>query len=115
VSQLKQDLLSSDLDHIIDQRSSPLTGVLPASIASLEFIATCSETDEDREIEVNGIYINANTEYSLNATKYATLPSIGSILEDASGRQVKVLALQYDDENDPVQLTLTCNRRFSNQ
>ena len=115
MSQLNQSVLSNDLDHIIGQRSTLLTGVLPVSIKDIEYISTCIEMDEGREVLVNGVEQTANAEYSINATKYTTLPSIGSILQDVSGRQVKVLSIESDDADNPVQLTLACNRRYSNQ
>lgn len=115
MSQLNQTTLSNDLDHIIGQRSTLLTGVLPVSIKDVEFTSTCTEMDESREVMVNGVEQIANAEYSINATKYTTLPSIGAILQDPSGRQVKVLSIESDDADDPVQLTMACNRRYSNQ
>lgn len=115
MSQFNQSLLGSDLDHIIDQRSSPITGVLPTAIKDVVYSATCTEMDEEREVEISGVFHNANAEFTVNATKYSNLPSLGSILSDEAGRQIKVLAMEYDDANNPVQLTLVCNRRYSNQ
>jgi hypothetical protein len=115
MGQFDQTLLSSDLDHIIGQRSTSITGVLPASITDVVFDATCTQMDESREVEVNGVYQDADSEFTINSTKYDNLPSIGSIFTDSAGRQIKVLSIETDDADNPIQMTLICNRRYTSQ
>ena len=111
---LNNTLLSKDLDHIISQRSTSITGVLPASIKDVVFTATNTLLEELEEVEIAGTYQKINAELTINATKYTNLPSIGAVLRDGSGRQYKVLNIENDDPDNPIELKLQCDRRHTN-
>ncbi len=114
-SQLNQNLLSRDLDHIIGQRSTLITGVLPSKIEGVEFTATLTNLNEGRSVELSGIYEEADTEICINANNYTNLPSVGSILKDTQNRQYKVLSISNDFDENPIEKTFSCVSRHLNQ
>ena len=115
MSQFSRSLESSDLNYIIRQRSTLLVGVLPLSIKDVEFTATNTTLSEGRDVEINGVYETATAEYVINIEGQSNIPSIGAILTDPTGRQIKVLDISRDDDENPVEATFLCNLRHINQ
>ena len=89
-------------------------GVLPLSIKDIEFTATNITMEEGREVEINGTFAEISAEYVINLDGLSVQPSVGSILTDPSGRQVKILRVVYDDDNNPLHGTFICEHRHIN-
>ena len=112
---LPNSLLSLDLDHIIAQRPTTLTGVSPLAIQGVTFSAQVMGLQEGREFEVQGVMEEVSAEILINAQNYATLPSRGAVLSDGTGRAYKVLATTQDDPNDPVSYSMECIERYQSE
>ena len=115
MTQLKTALLSNDLDHIIDQRPTELTGVSPVSIKDTTFKATQTQLEESRTVELNGVEMDLSATFSFNVVGLTTMPTIGSVLNDESGKYYKIMTTRFDDPNDPVMLTCDCIERYSGE
>lgn len=109
---LPNSLLASNLSHIIAQRATTLTGVRPASIQGTDFTCTVDSLEFGREIEVQGVVHSISASILLNASGLVTVPSIGAILEDNTGRVYKVMDVQQDDPANPVAYRMDCIERY---
>lgn len=116
MTQLSKVVLASDLDHIIGQRPTVLTGVLPQSIKDQTF--TCSQTilEENRQVDLNGIDEEITATFVLRVHDLTgNLPSLGSVLKDNAGKFYKIMAVRNDDPNEPVGMSFDCIERYSGE
>lgn len=115
MTQLNTALLSNDLDHIVEQRPTVLTGVSPVSISGTVFSATQTQLEHDRSVELNGIEVELSATFAINAHGLSVLPTVGSVLSDASGKYYKIMHTRFDDPNTPVMMSCDCIERYSGE
>ena len=112
---LPDQILSDDLDHLIECRKVTLTGVSPIAIKDLEYDCDISPLVMGRSVEVQGIEQELNVSIRLNSRKYSTLPSLGSVLLGEGGRYYKVFEITQDEMENPILTTFNCIERYQGE
>lgn len=90
MSSISKAIISRDLDFLINEIPTQLTGVAPASIANLKFLGSFQSTDTGFMVDVSGLETEIDTEFCYNSSKHSVNPSKGAILQDEDGTKYKV-------------------------
>ncbi len=109
---LPDQILSDDLDHLLECRKVVLKGVTPIAIKDIEYDCDISSLTVGRSVEVQGVEQELNVSIRLNSRKYVTVPSLGSVLLGEGGRYYKVLEIIQDEMEAPIMTTLNCIERY---
>jgi hypothetical protein len=110
---LISSVLSKDLDHIIGQNESTLTGVHPAGILGEIYKGIVQGLEEGRSVEINGVEQEVSASILINAGVESNLPSLGSILQGDGNRQYKVVSIATDATSNPLAYKMDCVQRYA--
>lgn len=94
---LNAEVLSSDLDFLINETGKEFVGVTPAAITDLVFLGSLTVLDEGYEVMQSGHEVTIDSQIMLNGSGYSTLPTKGAVLQDRDGNKFKVLDIDRED------------------
>ena len=106
-STVKKSVVASDLDYLIGEQGTELTGVSPTAIASTVFVGSFQSIEDGYEVELSGKEVMIDTEFIINETKHVTNPSKGAVLEDSDGVKYKVALVKKERLGVLMKLYLT--------
>ena len=94
---LNTEVLTADLDFMIQETGKEFVGVTPAAITDLVFIGCLTMLDEGYDVMLSGNEVTIDAEIMLNGAAYSTLPTKGALLQDRDGNKFKVLDISKED------------------
>jgi hypothetical protein len=107
MSSVASSVISSDLDYLINEQRTELTGVTPSSVAGIVYEGSMQSLEDGYEVELAGKEVTIDTEYVLNEGKHSTNPSKGAVLEDSEGVKYKVALVKKERLGILMKLYLT--------
>ena len=106
-SNVKKAVMSNDLDYLIGEQGTPLTGVSPTGIADTVYVGSLQSLEDGYEVELSGKEVMIDTEFVINEIKQATNPSKGAVLQDSDGVNYKVALVKKERLGVLMKLYLT--------
>ena len=96
MSSVSPSVISSDLDYLIGEQPTELTGVSPAGVAGLKWARLFAINGSRLHVEMSGIETTVDLEFCFNAEKQSTNPSKGAVLESPTGERFKVAEVKSE-------------------
>lgn len=96
MSSVAPSVISSDLDYLIGEQPTELTGVTPAGLTGKKWRGSLQSMEAGYDVEISGIETTVDTEFCFNASKQSTNPSKGAVLESPSGEKFKVAEIKSE-------------------
>ena len=90
MSSVSLQSVSADLDYLIGEQQTELTGVSPTAYVGLKYQGSLQSIEDGYEVELSGKEVLIDTEYCFNASKHTLLPVKGCVVEDGDGTKYKV-------------------------
>jgi hypothetical protein len=94
MSSVSPSVISSDLDYLISEQPTELTGVTPSSLTGKKWRGSLQSMEAGYDVEISGIETTVDTEFCFNASKQATNPTKGAVLESPTGERFKVAEIK---------------------
>ena len=107
MSSVSTAALSTDLDYLIGEQPTQLTGVSPSGLAGKVFNGSLMSMEDGYEVELSGKEVMIDTEFVLNESKQESNPSKGAVLEDSEGTKYKVAMVKKERLGVLMKLFLT--------
>ena len=104
---VKSSVVSNDLNYLIGQQGTELTGVSPTGIADTVYVGSFQSIEDGYEVELSGKEVMIDTEFIINESKHATNPSKGAVLQDSAGTKFKVAMVKAERLGVLMKLYLT--------
>ena len=96
MSSVSLSVISSDLDYLIGEQPTELTGVSPAGLVGLKWQGSLQSMESGYEVEISGLETMVDTEFCFNVSKTSTNPTKGAVLQDPKGEKYKVAEVKAE-------------------
>ena len=113
MSSVNPAVISSDLDYLINEQRTELTGVSPAGLVGLKWQGSLQSMESGYEVEIAGLETMVDTEFCFNVSKTSTNPTKGAVLQDPTGEKYKVAEVKAERLGILSKLYLTAQYKRS--